>query len=49
VIREQDQTITHNMRTAVIDANGRVLTIYDGTEWTTDQIAADLGRALASK
>jgi protein SCO1 len=49
VIREQDKTITHNMRTALIDPNGRVLTIYDGTEWTADQIAADLGRALASK
>jgi protein SCO1 len=49
VIREPDSTITHNMRTAVIDPNGRVLTVYDGTEWTAGQIAADLGRALGSK
>lgn len=48
-MREADRTITHNMRTAVIDPDGRVVTIYDGTEWTAEQLAADLGRALASK
>ncbi len=49
VMREADQTITHNMRTAVIDADGRVAAIHDGTEWTPGQIVADLRRALPAK
>lgn len=47
VIREADATITHNLRTAVIDAQGRVLSVYDGTAWTPDHIVADLREALA--
>lgn len=46
VIREADQTITHNLRTAVIDRAGHVVTIYDGTDWTPEQIVGDLRRAL---
>lgn len=42
VIRETDGTITHNLRTAVIDPSGRVTTILDNNAWT----AADLVRAL---
>lgn len=49
VIREADQTITHNLRTAVIDPGGRVVAIYDGTGWTPDQIVSDFRRALAVK
>jgi protein SCO1/2 len=47
VMREADATITHNLRTAVIDPHGRLAATYDGTEWTPEQIAADLKRALA--
>lgn len=46
VIREQDQTITHNMRTALVGPDGRVAAIYEGSEWTPDQVAADMRRAL---
>lgn len=46
VIREQDATITHNMRTTVVGADGRVVSIYEGTEWTAAQILDDLRRAL---
>ncbi len=49
VIREADRTITHNLRTAVIAPSGRVFAIYDGTEWTPQQIAEDLGRSLAAR
>ena len=44
VIDEHDtpQTITHNLRTAVIDAKGRLVKIYDGNEWTVDALLADL-------
>ena len=47
VIREQDSTITHNMRTAVIGPDRRVVRIHDGSDWTPAQIADDLRRALA--
>jgi protein SCO1/2 len=46
VIREQDQTITHNMRTTVIAPDGRVISVYEGSDWTPMQIADDMRRAL---
>ena len=47
VIREQDQTITHNLRTAVIGPDGRVASIYNGSDWTPEQVVSDVRRALA--
>ena len=47
VIREQDGTITHNMRTVVVGADGRVISVYEGGEWTPQQIVADMRRSLA--
>jgi cytochrome oxidase Cu insertion factor (SCO1/SenC/PrrC family) len=44
VIREQNGTITHNLRTAVIDPAGRVTAILDSNAWA----AADLVRELKS-
>jgi protein SCO1/2 len=47
VIREQDQTITHNLRTAVLGPDGRIVSIYSGSDWTPEQAVSDLRRALA--
>ena len=47
VIREKDGTITHNLRTLVIDGEGKVVSIHEGSDWTADQIVGDLRRALA--
>jgi protein SCO1/2 len=47
VIREPDQTITHNLRTAVLGPDGRVVSIYSGSDWTPEQAISDLRRALA--
>jgi protein SCO1 len=47
VIREKDGTITHNLRTAVIDPAGRVYAIRDGNDWTPAQLVDELKRALA--
>ena len=47
VIREQDGTITHNLRTAVIDPSGRVVSIVDNNAWTADELARTLRNALA--
>jgi protein SCO1/2 len=34
--------ITHNLRTAIVDANGKLVKVYTGNEWTPAQVLADL-------
>jgi len=34
--------ITHNLRTAVIDPDGRLVKIHSGNDWTTAELVADL-------
>jgi protein SCO1 len=34
--------ITHNLRTAIVDPDGRLVKVYVGNEWSPDQILADL-------
>jgi len=48
-ILEKDpaETITHNLRTAVIDSKGKLVKIYSGNEWTVDALLADLRDAAA--
>jgi protein SCO1 len=46
VIREKDGTITHNLRTAVIDPSGRVAVLHDESPWTAAQLADELKLAL---
>jgi protein SCO1/2 len=43
-IDEKDtaQSITHNLRTAIVDPQGRLVKVYSGNEWTVDAILADL-------
>jgi protein SCO1/2 len=47
-IQDKDgaDTITHNLRTAVIDPRGRLVKIYSGNEWTPDALLDDLKEAL---
>jgi protein SCO1/2 len=44
VTRAQDDptNITHNLRTAIIDADGKLVSVYTGNEWTPAQALADL-------
>jgi len=35
-------SIAHNLRTAIVDAEGRLVKVYTGNEWKPDQLAADL-------
>ena len=39
--------ITHNLRTAVIDPEGRIVKVHSGTDWTPAQLVADLTAAPA--
>jgi len=44
IARDQSdpKNITHNLRTVIIDADGKLVKTYTGNEWTPDQILADL-------
>ena len=48
VTHENDsgQTITHNLRTEVVNAKGQVTTIYSGNEWTVAKMIDALKHAL---
>ena len=48
VIREKDGTITHNLRTAVVDPAGRIVSIVDNNAWTAEELAASLKNAVVS-
>jgi protein SCO1/2 len=37
--------ITHNLRTAVVDPEGRLVKLHIGNQWTPDQVLADLKAA----
>lgn len=47
VIRERNDTITHNLRTAVVDASGRVTALLDSNAWTAEDLVRELRAALA--
>jgi len=38
----QSADITHNLRTAVVDAEGRLVTAHSGNDWTPAELVADL-------
>lgn len=38
--------ITHNLRTALVGADGRIVTFYSGGDWTPAQVLTDLRTAL---
>ncbi len=41
-IAGEADTITHNLRTAIVDPDGRLVTIYSGNDWTPDHLLNDL-------
>jgi protein SCO1 len=49
VIREDNGTITHNLRTAVIDPSGRVTALLDSNAWTAADLVNELKAALAQR
>jgi protein SCO1/2 len=34
--------ITHNLRTAIIDRDGKIVKVYSGNDWSPEQVLADL-------
>ena len=49
VIRESNDTITHNLRTAVVDPAGRVTALLDSNAWTADNLFGELKAAVAKR
>jgi protein SCO1/2 len=49
VIREKDGTITHNLRTAIIDPAGRIVSILDNNAWTADELVSGLKNAIPAQ
>jgi protein SCO1/2 len=44
---DPDIGLVHNLRTAVIDAQGRLVTAYSGNMWTPAELVADIKKAPA--
>ena len=49
VIREADGTITHNLRTAVVDPRGRIVALHDGNDWTAPTIVDELKASVLAR
>jgi protein SCO1 len=48
VIRDGSATeVVHNLRTAVVDGNGRLVRILGGTDWQAQELIAELRNAVA--
>jgi protein SCO1/2 len=45
ITNEPDSTITHTLSTTLIGADGKVVEFYPGSDWTVDQVIADVKRA----
>jgi protein SCO1/2 len=46
---ERSADITHNLRTAVVDPDGRLITVHSGNSWTPAELVADLTAAPAPR
>jgi protein SCO1/2 len=40
--------ITHNLRTAIVDRDGKLVKVYTGYDWTPDQVLADVRTVAAA-
>jgi protein SCO1/2 len=51
LVREQNDArdITHNLRTAIVAPDGRVVKAYTGNEWTPAEVMADLRQERAAR
>lgn len=49
VMRETNGTITHNLRTAVIDPRGRIVAIHDSNAWSAAAIVDELKTSIHAR
>lgn len=44
---KEAEDITHSLRTVIVNRAGALEKVYQGNEWTPDQVVAELGRVVA--
>ena len=49
VIRETDGTITHNLRTVVVDSRGAIVAIHDNNDWSATDIVDELRTTVLAR
>ena len=49
MISRQDNNFTHNLRTVVVDPQGKIFRQYNDNLWTPDQLAGVLRDAAETK
>ena len=47
--KDQNGSISHNLRTIVLDGAQRVQKVFEGNSWTSDQLAEEMLKAAAKK
>jgi protein SCO1/2 len=47
--RDETGSLSHNLRTAVIDPSGKVQKIFIGNEWTSDELVGEILKATTKK
>ncbi len=47
MVVHQDQSITHNLRTVVLDTHGRIYKQFDGNQWTPEDLADAVTKAAS--
>jgi protein SCO1/2 len=45
---DETGSITHNLRTIVVDSGGRVMKIFQGSDWTSDELVTELRKGCAT-
>ena len=46
--REEDRSFSHNLRTAVLDGDGRLRRLFRGNDWKPEELVAELSAAAGS-
>jgi protein SCO1/2 len=46
---DENGSITHNLRTVIVDASGRVQKIIVGNKWTSDELAEEIQKGAQKK
>jgi protein SCO1/2 len=45
---EENRSFTHNLRTAVLDPEGKLRRLFRGNEWTPEELVAELKAAAGA-
>jgi len=45
---EEDRSFTHNLRTAVLDREGKLRRLFRGSDWTAEELVAELKAAAGA-